>query len=466
MTGTRITALALMGGLAAGVGGATLGGFALQAQAEEVVVKLWSRADRSGPLRAGNIVAAQEPVNAVLRAAGSDKTVKVEVFEGPATGYDADALDILKAFAVGQGPDLYVAAHEWVGEFAKSGYAMDLEAFIKANPWAFDDVIPVFWESTKYQGKIYAVPQDSEIRMFFYNKDMLRKIGKDEAFIEGLPDLVEKGEFTMQDLSELAKEVVDKGAAEIGIIHRPNAGPDYLMTFAAFGVKYIHEETGKLLLPKEQFRKGLEWFAWNAENGVTPANNTAMSWDEIQSAFKQEKAFIFHQGVWAVGEFQIGDAKGAIWPTDRDGYFDKVGWIHAPAADKGGEPKNLSHPIVYVVNPQSPNAELAAMLVAFATLPYYNTQHAVSTAHTAILHGQASMPAYVDAWYLEAATPLLARSTFIPNHPEFGRYNGVIFKALQGVETGRLTPDEAVEFLVDEATNELGDELMVVDSAS
>ena len=172
-----LTAAALLGAVLAGTA----------ATAEEITVKMWARADRSGPLRAGNIVAAAEPLNAALKAAGSDRTVKVEVFEGPATGYDADALDILKAFSVGQGPDVYVAAHEWVGEFAKSGYAMDMGDFVQKNPWAFADVNPVFWESTKYQGKIHAIPQDSEIRMFFYNKDMLRKIGKDEGFIEGLP---------------------------------------------------------------------------------------------------------------------------------------------------------------------------------------------------------------------------------------------------------------------------------------
>ena len=59
----------------------------VEVAAEEVVVKLWSRADRSGPLRTGNIVAAAEPVNAALKAAGVDKTVRVEAFEGPATGY-------------------------------------------------------------------------------------------------------------------------------------------------------------------------------------------------------------------------------------------------------------------------------------------------------------------------------------------------------------------------------------------
>jgi inositol-phosphate transport system substrate-binding protein len=435
--------------------GALLMGAPAASLAEEVVVKLWSRADRSGPLRAGNIVAAAETLNAALKASGSDKTVKVQVFENPATGFDADALDLLKAFAVNQGPDLYVTGHGWTGEFARSGYAMDMEDFIKKNQWAFGDVIPVLWDAVKYKGRVHAIPQDSEIRMFFYNKDMLRKIGKDEAFIEGLPALVEKGEFTMQDLSNLTKEVVDKGAAQIGMVHRPNTGVDYLMTFASFGAKFFDEASGQLLLPKAEMRKGLEWYAANAANGVTPKNNTAMSWDEIQSAFKTEKAFIYHQGVWAVTEWMLGDAKGATWPNDKAFFFKKVGWIPAPAAVKGGQPSNLSHPIVYVVNPKSKNAELAATLVAFATLPHYNTRHAVTTAHTGILHGQRSMPDFAKAWYLDAATPLLARSTFIPNHPDFGRYNAAIFKALQGVETGRLTPAQAIDFLQDEVSNEI-----------
>lgn len=115
------------------------------------------------------------------------------------------------------------------------------------------------------------------------------------------------------------------------------------------------------------------------------------------------------------------------------------------------------------MNPKSKNAELAATLVAFATLPYYNTKHAVTTAHTAITHGQRSMPDYANAWYLEAATPMLKRSTFIPNHPEFGRYNSILFKALQGVETGRLTPAKAIEFMEDEMQNELKGSVRIVD---
>lgn len=206
-----------------------------QAIAEEVTVKLWSRADRSGPLRAGNIVAAADQLNRMLDAAGSDVQVKIDVFENNAEGFDADALDLLKAFAVDKGPDIYVAAHEWIGAFVEEGLAYQLDQHIEQNPELYDDVIDKLWEAVSYKGGIYGVPQDSEVRMFFYDKEKLRQIGKDEAFIEGLPEKVNAGEFTMDDLLDLAKEVVDGGAAKHGLVHRPNVGPDFQMLMASFG---------------------------------------------------------------------------------------------------------------------------------------------------------------------------------------------------------------------------------------
>lgn len=201
--------------------------------AEDITINLWTRADRSGPLRAGNIVSAAETVNKMLAAAGSDDTVSVEIHENNAKGFDADALNLMKAFAANKAPDVYVAAHEWISAFAEAGYAMNLEDHIAANPEYYEDMIPVLWNSTLYKGARYAIPQDSEIRMFFYRKDMLRSIGKSDDFIESLPAMVESGAFTIWDLSELAKEVVDAGKAEYGIIHRPNVGPDFLMQWPA-----------------------------------------------------------------------------------------------------------------------------------------------------------------------------------------------------------------------------------------
>src|SRR5256714_858901 len=145
------------------------------AAAGDVVIKVWSRADRSGPLRAGNLVTAGDTLNKILAAAGTDKRVKIELNETNAKGYDDDALDLLKAFAVDKGPDIFVLAHEWTGALAEAGYALNLEDHITKNPDLYGDVIPQLWQAVTYKGARYGVPLDTEVRMFFLNHDQLRQ---------------------------------------------------------------------------------------------------------------------------------------------------------------------------------------------------------------------------------------------------------------------------------------------------
>ncbi len=431
-----------------------------QEQVREVVVKLWSRADRSGPLRAGNIVAAADVLNRMLAASGSDTRVKVEVFENNAKGYDADALDLLKAFAVGKGPDLYVAAHEWIGAFVEAGYAWNLEDHIKNNPEFYSDIIETLWKSVEYKGQRYGVPQDTEVRMFFYNKDMLRKIGKSEEFIEGLPGMVERGEFTIYDLTDLAKEVVDKGAAKYGLVHRPNVGPDFQMVMGSFGFDPYDEANAKLQASRKALRAFYDWLKYSVDAGVIPANMTSWSWDSVHASFRSEQtAFLKLHGIWNVPPQM--KARGFKTPEE---YFRAIGWIHSPPAEKGGKPSNLSHPIIYVVNPKSEVRELAAMLVAIASQPYFNTEHAVTTGHLPISYGQVAMKRFVEeGWALRAATPMLKYTSFMPNHAKVGQFNAIIYKGIQAVETGRLTPEDATAFVLDELQNELGDEVVIIE---
>src|SRR3954451_1044676 len=105
-------------------GSAVLG--ATPAFAETVKFELWSRQDPSGPLRAGNVVKAAERLNKELEAEGSDKRGEVSVHESPAKGFDDDALQLLKVFGIDQGPDMFIAAHEWTCAFQKDGFALKL----------------------------------------------------------------------------------------------------------------------------------------------------------------------------------------------------------------------------------------------------------------------------------------------------------------------------------------------------
>jgi inositol-phosphate transport system substrate-binding protein len=224
------------------------------AAAEDVVIKVWSLAQRSGPLRAGNLVTAGDTLNKMLASIGSDKRVKIELNETNAKGYDDDALDLLKAFSVDKGPDIFVLAHEWTGAFVEAGYAQNLEDHIAKNPELYGDIIGPLWQATTYKGARYGVPQDSEVRMFFLNNDKLRKMGMSEKDIAALPAKVDAGEFTMNDLCDLAGQAVSKGVAKYGILHRPNAGPDFQMLTESFGAESYDKSSGKLEASKSGLR--------------------------------------------------------------------------------------------------------------------------------------------------------------------------------------------------------------------
>ncbi len=430
------------------------------ARAEDIVVKVWSRADRSGPLRAGNLVTAADELNRMLAAASSDKRVKLELNETNAKGYDDDALDLLKAFAVDKGPDIFVLAHEWTGAFAEAGYAWNLEDHIGKNPELYADVIGPLWQSVTFKGARYGVPQDSEVRMFFINNDKLRKLGKTDKEIATLGARVDAGEFTANDLCDLAGQAVQKGVTKYGILHRPNAGPDFQMIAESFGLEPYDKAAAKLQASKAALRGFYTWVKYCVDKKALSANNTSMSWDAIeQSAMGGEESLVFFHGVW-----RVTDQMKALKLTGKDDYFHKFTWINMPAAKKGGKPSNLSHPIAYAVSAKSRNKELAAYIVGLASQPVINLRHAVSTNHTPINYGEQSMPEIVDkGWALVAATPMLKYASFMPNHPKIGQYNSIIFKGIQGIETGRLTPAAATDFVVDELSNELGKDVTIRD---
>lgn len=429
-----------------------------QVYADTVTIDLWSRADRSGPLRAENIVSAADQLNRMFESAGSDTRVEVNLIETNANGFDADALDLLKAHSVGETPDIAVAAHEWIGSFVEAGLAANLEEHIEASPWFYNDIIPELWNSVMYKGERYGIPQDSEIRMFFLNNDILREGGKSEEFIKSLPEAVDSGDFTMFDFCDLAAEMVSAGAAKIGWVHRPNVGPDFQMAMASFGIDIYNEDEAKLQITKSGLEDYYGWLKYCVDNGSLPADMTTYSWDSTHAAFRGGDALAKFHGIW-----NVGAQLEAFALENADDYFNKLTWIHAPAGEKGGEPKNLSHPIVYIVG-DTPNKDLAATLVAMASLPVPNTAHAVTTNHTPISYGQVAMPEFQEkGWALVAGTPLLSRAEFMPNHSMIGQYNAITYTGVQAVETGDMSPEEAVEMVIEELEIELGDNLIILD---
>src|SRR5437762_1335881 len=174
-----------------------------------------------------------------------------------------------------------------------------IKVWSRAELWG--DIIGPLWQSVTYKGARYGVPQDSEVRMFFLNNDKLRKLGMSDKDIAALPAKVNAGEFTMNDLCDVAGQAVQKGVVKYGILHRPNAGPDFQMLTDAFGLEPYDKQTAKLQASKAALRNFYTWVKYCVDKKVLSPNNTSMSWDAIeQASFAGEEALVFFHGVWRV----------------------------------------------------------------------------------------------------------------------------------------------------------------------
>ena len=218
--------------------GALLGAAVQPAFAEDVVIKVWSRADRSGPLRAGNIVAAGDTLNKMLAAINSDKRVKIELNETNAKGYDDDALDLLKAFAVDKGPDIFVLAHEWTGAFAEAGYALEprrphheesraLRRHHRAAV-AIGLVQRGALRRAAGLGSPHVLPQQRQAAQARHERQ-----GHRGAAGEGRCGSSSPRTTCATSPARRSR----KASAKYGILHRPNAGPDFQMMTDSFGLE-------------------------------------------------------------------------------------------------------------------------------------------------------------------------------------------------------------------------------------
>jgi len=183
----------------------------------------------------------------------------------------------LTAAPAGEGPDIIVGAHDWVGELAKNGLLEPIPYLPDA-----DKYYSVALSAFSYGGKLYGVPYTIESIGIIYNKD-----------------LVEEVPTTIAELEEMAKEISDDEI--VGFVY--DAGNFYFsFPFIAGYGGYIFKETENGLdvndigLNNEGAIKGAslikKWF----DEGLIPQG---ANYNLMDSLFKDGLAAFIINGPWA-----------------------------------------------------------------------------------------------------------------------------------------------------------------------
>jgi inositol-phosphate transport system substrate-binding protein len=406
--------------------------------------------------RRDNLIDAAKALNTDLEAEGSKQRVQVTAsFESGGQWADYKQKFSLAAEA-GSAPDIILAGHEDMAPWAAAGYVVKLDDYLQKYP--IDDVIDVLWNAMKLKGVTYAVPQDTEARPMYFRKDLLAKLGWSQADIDSLPDRVREGKWTMDDLVATAKDAIAKGVVEEGKgwYHRPTRGNDFYMWYFLYGGRMQDEASGKLVITKAALERFFQ-LHYDAVNTwkITPKNFMGSDFRQWHETVTAGKVLFYNAGTWTWKDWQ------ATYKVPAADLEKNVGYMLIPAAQAGGKPITLSHPLVYMVTGNSKQAELAYRLIQHATTPELNSQHSVESAHLAVLTTQATDPTYAADAFLLATSYMVDYTTFIPNHPKFGTYDEVVFRFLSAVEAAQFQPAAAAEAAITELQAQLGEDLIV-----
>lgn len=360
--------------------------------------------------------------------------------------------EFVLAAEAGEAPDIILSGHEDIGAWAPPGFIIPLDDLI-AQHEEFEDVVPSLWESMSFNGAIYGVPQDAEARPIFYSKLLLRDLGWSEEEIESLPDRVLSGEFTFNDMIEVAKQAIDEGVIDPGngFWHRPSNGPDFLYYYYGMGGEILDED-GNLMVERDALLAVYELLGGLTADGVMRSDIIGVDWNEVwHPTVAQADTVLFAAGgTWNWPNWAIN------YVADRGGdeyLFENIGLTLIPAMATG-EPITLTHPLAYMVSSSSEHPDVAMALIAAVTTPEANNRHAIDSFHLGILTTQIESPEYQENRLLSQAHYMLDHTTFLPNHPGWNAWSNAYFLGIQAVETGEATPEEAVELALAQLQNE------------
>ncbi|WAA10538.1 ABC transporter substrate-binding protein [Fervidibacillus albus] len=402
--------------------------------------------------RIENLEQAANTLNEQLKAENQNIQIELETsaFDG---SWEEYRKQFLLAFKSKNEPDIFLTGHEDIAWLAKGNYILSLDELKDSE--AYKDVYETLWESVTWDGHVWGAIQDTEARPIFYRKDVLKELGWTDEEIESLPEKVKNGEFTIDDMTRVAKEAKEAGLVDWGILHRPVNGPEIHMIAKNFGAELYDEKEDKLVFDQDAILESLRYFETLTQGeGITPESMTSMEWKNVHQMMIDGKALFWYGGIWNIFNYM---EQGAQF----DDLMANFGFTLVPAVEKGGEPMTLSHPFVHTVSSQTEHPELVIRLLELVADPEYQATHSVETFHLPITKSGAEVERFQEDEFLSSITYMLDYTTFLPNHADFNKYGDAYFNAIQSVEIGNKTPEEALEDMKTQIQSDFGDEIII-----
>ena len=193
----------------------------------------------------------------------------------------------------GEGPDVFIGAHDWLGELVSSGLLAPIDLGDKAD---------LFTEAAlngfTYEGELYGMPYSVENVAFFRNVD-----------------LVPEAPATWDDVRAISEELVSSGAAQFGYAIQENDPYHGFPIQTAFGGYVFAYEEGTGYNPEdvgidsEGTIAGFDWLDKMVEDGMTP---DGLDYDSMHALFEAGDAAMIVSGPWALDRIRASGVPYAV----------------------------------------------------------------------------------------------------------------------------------------------------------
>lgn len=199
---------------------------------------------------------------------------------------------------VGEGPDIVIGAHDWIGQLYGNGLIAPIELSEELAA-KFD---PVALQAFTYDGQLVGLPYLTEAVALYYNTDLVSELPA-----------------TWADTIALAQQVVADGAAERGIAIPNGSGDPYhhYSLFTGFGGyvfgrdaegNYNPEDVG---LDNEGGIQAMQALDQLVKDDVL---NAAVGYGEAQTLFHDGKLAMWITGPWALNDIRTSGVPYAVAP--------------------------------------------------------------------------------------------------------------------------------------------------------
>lgn len=362
-------------------------------------------------------------------------------------------------FQSGVEADLFFDEETAVGQLVKGGIIQPVDWFpelpnVKGN--LFENVEKL----SVYDGHFYGVPIDMAVCMVYANKNVLKQLGWTDADIAAWPEKVAAGEWTIDDMTAVCKEALDKGLVKYGFMMD---GVDDAASFSvasAFGFSSYDREQNKLIFSSENWKKVFEfWDKAVHEDGIIP--ESLPNFEATYDSFYKGDALFFTD----VSGYEYWQRNSGMSQEEFQAYYEE-NFTQAlmPSAEKGVPAQaamKLRSMFVYSTVSDE-KLEYLKKALNLAYTPENQVDNVKTMGKLSTLIPTYDLQEIKDFKFIADTAYMAERTNIRSGHPDFkNKYHKYYKTQVEAIIVDGVSPEEACQKMLEEIQFNIDDSVMI-----